>query len=682
LAIAIFILLETAAARGQSTAELVGRLQQQVSAARTVQLNENSLQLLRELNAELINDRYPSAAALQGLAADLSQAGGRLAALAPDVQRLAQQFTVLSERSLAEANRSWLTVSRTTSLDDDRRPFQQAIERYRARFDRVVPEQRAAWDQYLYWSDVRELAEGKALDGATLDRLEARWTNVQLTWNDPEISRTAVALKRFIRSARRASVVPSADDQLANLAKVSELLQGAPPTSVESRRELSEVVARLEGQGIAPDLTTAIRLRISYPNAVVQIANRLLASHFAQPLEETFRINDVFAGTRAVGDGRLNGAVQCRPSSRAAAAGWTWLLEAKSTARTAGSSSGVVVASTGATSLSGSKQFSLNATGLSALPATADARTSIQFQGINAGGGGRRQGVAVSEVYATRPRAEADSEASARRSAMQRLDSQAAPLLAECQRHYDRAIKSPLGRSTQFVTTIRTAGGDSAQTWLCWLEELHGLAASDAAPPRPLDSDLMSSWQTSFLERHAATKLAGRKFTAAGFSRELSDWLGADASNVEEHPDDWRLQFTPDRPVVCRIASGQIHVHLRLAEFADAKSEYPAVSVHLVFAPESNQDGWVLRRTGTVEAYPLDYEPGTGGALSGRQLVLRRAVQRSLEGSLRREVAVKPLEYRRDGAVALRMLPHEVRAEAGWLSIDWRAPPTTSSGQP
>jgi hypothetical protein len=680
LTVALFVMLPVTA-RGQSTADLVSRLQQKASAARAGQLNEDAAQLLQELEKELASDRYPSGAALRVLAAELSKTGSRLDSLAPDAQTLAQRYSTLAETPLSDSHwsASWPTNG-SANLEDERPLLRQAINRCRARLNRLAPTLRTAWDEYLCWSDVQGLTQGAALDEAVLNRLEARWTNFHLAWNDPELSRTALAVHHFIRHARRNGEAPPPEAIAGRLAAVALLLKdGASSEAVQ--KELSALLSDLESRGLADDLTMAIRAQASHPNAVVQVSNRLLQQHFAQPLDEAFRIDEVIAGTRVAGNGRLSGALECRPGSHPGVAGWTWSMQATSTSQSSGVSRGVQVDSTGTTSLSGSKRFHLDATGLSVLPAEADARTAIEFTGIRAGGGGRRQSTAVSEVYATRPRAEADSSASARRSIVQRLDGSASELLAEFQSHYDRTIKSPLGRSTLLVTTIRTAGSDDAQTWSCWLEELHGLAAPEPAPARLADADLAMSWHASFVERYAAMRLAGRTFTAGGLAKELDGWLGRDSSatGAAASPDQWRLKFAADHPITCRIADGQVHLSLRLAEFADSKSEYPAVQVHLAYMPRQSEGGWVLARIGAVEAYPLDYEPGTGKTLTGRQLVLRRAVQRSLENTLRQELALSPLEIKRGGAPALRISPREVRASQGWLSIDWQSAASTAT---
>jgi len=514
---ALFVLLQ-ATALGQSTADLIHRLQQEASSARVGQLDENVLRLLRELETELASDRYPSSRAFLALADELPRAGNRFEPLIPDLQLLAQRLSKIVETPLSEFYQSPSSIAWAPNLDDERKLLRPALDRCRARLDRIPLIYRGAWDEYLYWSEVRDLAQRDVFDQPALDRLEARWTNVHLAWNDPEISRTALAVRRFIHCARRAGDTPFTENHAGHL---DEPIDDELVSSEAGRKKLSLLVAQLEARGIAADLTTAIRARISYPNAVIQISNGLLAQRFAQPLDEAFRIDEVIAGTRAVGNGRLSGTLNCHPSLSSTAAGWLWSMQATSTSQTVGVTQGVRVDSTSTSSLRGSKRFCFDATGLSVLPTAADATTAIQFTGIWAGGGGRRQGTALSEVYATRPRAEAESAASTRRFAAQRLDAEASTVLADFQRYYDRTIRWPLGQSAQLATSIRTEGGDSNQTWSCWLEELHGLAAAEPAPGLPLGADLATNWDASFIERYATARLSGRKFTAASLADEL-----------------------------------------------------------------------------------------------------------------------------------------------------------------
>jgi hypothetical protein len=260
----------------------------------------------------------------------------------------------------------------------------------------------------------------------------------------------------------------------------------------------------------------------------------------------------------------------------------------------------------------------------------------------------------------------------------QRLDSDGQALLATLGRHYDQAIKSPLGLSTEFVTTIRTHGRDDRVEWTCWLESLHGLAAPRPAPQPLADTAVALRVHETFLERYAAVHLAGRTLTSTDLSRELVPWASSVPANtppgakVAAASEPWSLTLLEERPVICQIENGLLSLHLRVKEFSAPDSVYPAVSVRIALRPSSRAGGWTLTREGPVEVHPLDYVPGSGQSLSGRQLSLRRAMQRKLEKTLTAEIPVPAWKMLATREGALTLQPRQMRTADGWLAIEWQ----------
>jgi hypothetical protein len=664
------------------------------NAARTIQLRipearaaglKTPVQLLlvAELAAESAHDRYPSPDALAKLADNLAQGGPRLMQIAPQVRALVEQWSLPSDASLAEMCRKWAT---DCTLADADRELDEQGQQLRAALDGLERQlvftgnDLSTWRPYLYWPETYRLPERSDFDGARLDELETRWTNATLIWNDPELAHAAFVVRRFIERLRRTGDPNFPVRTSKRFEELVELLSADAAATSEARPSWAAALAEIEPYGVAPELTTAIRRRLSYPNMVIQLAPDILAQN--RPVNETFHVDQIIARARAVGTGRLTGELSWERPPLPDFAGWQWLLKATSVADTSSTQSGVQVDSRSTTALSGSKVFHWDASGPSMAPATSTAATTIISTSISAGGPFRRRR-ATDATNASRSSAEAESAASARQSMCERLDREGQALLAALGQHYHRAVKAPIGQSLQFVTTIRAQRRDKVFEWACWLESPRGLAAPQPAPKFSEDTGVGMSVHETFLERYAAVHLAGRTLTATELSTALKGWVSSEIGDTQSGQnaptDTWSLTLLGERPVTCRIENGLLHLHLRVKEFVTPESVFPPVSVRISLQPRSLAGGWTLTREGPVEVHPLDFVPRSGQQLTGRQLSLRRAVQRKLEGTLGDEFRVRPWRILATGPDSVTLLPRQIQAADGWLAIEWQVDAVPSS---
>ncbi len=640
------------------------------------------IDLLRQLSLELANDRRPDPARLERFAAELKRIGPELTEISVRLQAIAAHWRRIEQSSFEEVLRLAVDNQKSwsvTTLDEQRRLLRDALLRCEAWLKQRGPN-RAAWETYLHWNETRSLLEISSLDPSLLDRLETRWSNAVIAWNEPELLRTAFSVRRFIEQARR-----SLDDQfpsraLASLTELSDLMSQADSLRDDEHARLADALACIEPYGVAPELTTSIRRRASYPNAVMRFSPAVFK--IDRKINETFPINGVYSGAQTSGTGQIIGNLTCNPTDEVGTTGWKWVFAAMSTANTRSFSSGIQVNTQSNTQISGAKLFRWDATGLATLPATALATTTVRTTGIS--GGGRAARAAQGQVNANRAQNEAESSRSAENNVRARLDQEGQALVNAFSKQYDNIIRQPLLGTKEFVTSIRTESSRSALNWSCWLELPHGCAAPHEPPSRSAGSAASFCWHETFLERFAAIHLAGRTVTSAELQAELQRWRdqiapsGASQKTPAGKPEPASpkspvtLTFEMQRPLTCKIHDGQIELQFRLSQLATESTTYPALSAQLLLRPHSGEQGWALEKAASVEVSFLNEEDDKEKRLSGRQLALRRAVQRMLEDAVPAKLAIEPFSFTGNSGALPALAPEKIEATAGWLMMDWR----------
>src|SRR5690606_4437598 len=156
---------------------------------------------------------------------------------------------------------------------------------------------------------------------------------------------------------------------------------------------------------VASELTIPLHHRHAAPHFQLRIRDAALLPHFTEGIDETFRINDFFAGTPVRGTGRIRGNISIEPHKRTTPTR-SVVFRGNSTSSTVGSNSGVTVQSSASAAIRGIKTIQWRNTGLVSSPANATAEASVTFGGISAGGSRGRRNAARSEVYASRAEAE------------------------------------------------------------------------------------------------------------------------------------------------------------------------------------------------------------------------------------------------------------------------------------
>jgi hypothetical protein len=520
----------------------------------------------------------------------------------------------------------------------------------------------------LYWSEIKLLAApdkpAPAPTAEVLDRLETRWTAAPLVWDDESLFAASLAARKYIPMLRGYLRGETRDEHAMAWNELADLLLQIGSENANTSRIAAAVIGR-ERLGQSSLLTASIRRELSRPNLIVEVRTKWLESQFAQRIDEPYQVDGVFAGSRSYGSGRMVGAMQGQVLDSRAVGQWLLRISATSSARATGGGDRVSVVSRATTRVSASKPFVIDARGVTPLRATAGAVTSIDYESINASGLARRRSAAISETYARRPQAEAESAAYARRSILERINGEAAKVATDFNRSYHEQLRDPRINALRPGPQVRVRAAGETLRWECLLE---GPAAFGApAPPPQFDAgtEIAMSLAASTLEEQGVMTLGGRQMTGAQLRENLGPAL-AKSETIEG--DDFNVRFESD-PCDFRIDEGAIHARLYITSFDSADTKYPAMTVDVAYKPEEREGQVVFVRQGRVRVAPRSLGEGQAPVISGRQQTLRLAVERRLAKVLTEELlfsnASLPLTGDKETSVRLE----RARIAGPWLQI-------------
>jgi hypothetical protein len=551
----------------------------------------------------------------------------------------------------------------------------QLAERMDA-FERRLPELRQStsrWNKFLFWPETRALATSNVSDPEVLDRLERRWQNALSVWQSDELLEVSMAVQAYVPLLRSYLWPETAEERAAAWDQISALLDPSTLAEKNNAAALGHAIHNRERIGQAPQLTASIRRRFSHPDVVLQVRPSWLQAKLSQPINEPYRVNDVFAGARTVGSGRLVGKATFELLPSEVVGRWVMRLDATSTARTTGYSDRVRVQSRANTSIRGEKQFVLDEVGLSSRRATADASTRIVYDGIDAEGLAPRRNEATRQTQARRPRAETDSSALAERTTIGQLDTEGQKLAASFNASYRKDYRDPLILANRLVPATRVHASRESLRWECdWVSPAD--FASTPAPPKLADAAVAIGLAATALEEEARSSLAGRRLSGDELVKAVGGMLGtSDAAG--QAAQDFAISFA-DKPCEVRIADGVVHIKLQITSFQAADVEYPAMSVDVDYTPTERDGGLTLTRQRALRVKPLAVEGEQPKAISGRQQTLKLAVQRRLGRVLTEELrwpAIALPDWIDRGA---KLRVDAVSADAGWLQMALKPDPS------
>jgi len=550
-----------------------------------------------------------------------------------------------------------------------------------ARHYAPVRDPKNTWHQFLYWDEVEYLTArmpGPTPAPAELDRIEMRWSNVPTVWRDDLLFEASLAVRHFMRLLRAEMIGETAPQRTAAWTELAQLLT-ARAMDPNLGAPIAAAIRRRESLGQASPLTATIRRELSRPNLLLQIDAKWLSNEMRQPVDDSYDVNGVFAGTRSVGRGRMTGEMTTRVLPSSAVGRVELVFRGTSTARASGSQDRVNVVSRATTQVAATKPFRLDELGLTPERALAGATTSIVYESIDSPGLSRRRSQAVSETHARRPQAERESAAYARRSILEQINKQAATMAADFNRAYHRDIRDPRITAGRSAPRIRILADEQLVTWEATLEGPQSFAAASTPESYDCGNPVVMSVAPSTLEEQATINLGGRELTGAELEQQL--WQrpveAPPESQRKRGDDEFRVTFAP-RPCEVQFVEGAVRLRLFVDKFDSEDVKYPAMTVDVAYKPEPRDGRLVLTREGKVKVMPLATAEGTP-KLSGRQQTLRLAVERKLSKVLSSEIEGTPLNLPISEEDERPLRVENVRLAGEWLQMGLSPEPAPAS---
>jgi hypothetical protein len=531
------------------------------------------------------------------------------------------------------------------------------------------------WGNYLQLAKVNDAT--RSLDATrsqwqSVDSLPERWRLAALMCPLAELQQAAASFDRLSRKARVVADPNFAGQRADRLARLAALLpdqskyeDDLPPG------EVAEICHWLRQRGSELSLADAVERRFGGPNFLVRVPNNALRDQLNRQLDETFRVNDVIAGTRVRGDGQLSGQVTGRFLPRISQGALELVLQGQTVASTSGYNSGARISSTGVTQLRGTKRVLIDARGVHPLPSAVDADTRISYNSVNAPN--NRYGREVrGRVYGTRGRAESESAQKAASYVRSTIDSAVDGPAVALNKNLRQRIFVPLASRQVWPQTHEIRSDPSGLT----IALLQKLPAQFGAPPPPPPVAGSAAIQilvhTSLVERLAACLLQGKTLEGGDLlqARPSREPVSAPADAADR----WTLTFASVNPVSVVFRDGSVQITVRLAGFRSNDRDYAGTEISVLYRLCLQADQLIMVRDGEFRVYPLGFISGQQ-RLSGPQLVTRQVLQRRLEESV-------PAEFDLGGFLGQgqtewgRFTGFSI--SEGWLSLDLattRTPP-------
>lgn len=554
------------------------------------------------------------------------------------------------------------------AVESLRQRFRKDLLEFENRLLRLTDEQ--GWSEYL------EVAGLKAAvsDLATLrtrwdsvDALPARWRLGAAIWRLAEFQQAAQALDRLASQARIFADADFVSRRRSNLARLAALLTELPPDpDAKPSGEVADICRWLRLRAADLSLVAAVERRFVRPNLLLRLPAAALSEHWSRDLDESFPVNDVIAGTRVRGQGRLSGRLSTRFLPRIGQGALELSLEGQTQASTLGSNRGATVSSTGTTRLRGTKLVLIDVGGIHPLPASADADTDISYNAVNTSNS--RYGRQVrSRVYGSRGQAERESAWKASQYAASKLDEALDPRAATFNRELQQRILLPLA-SRQALPEIRGFRSGASGLTIELLQRLPGqFGASQPPPPATDPAATQLLVHESFPSQLAARLVQNQTIAGDDLLRGWSTAEPSDGEQVAAQP--WSLTFDASDPVAVEFRDGLVHVTLRLAGFHSDERDYAGMEISLQYRLRIQGGRVIMVRDGDLRIYPLGFVSGQQ-RLSGPQLVTRQVLKTRLETGIPDEIDLG--DWLGAGEAASAQFTGFATRD-GWLSLDLTA---------
>jgi hypothetical protein len=542
------------------------------------------------------------------------------------------------------------------------------------------------WRKYLKWDKLQaELRRPEGVDINVVAAIYKQYTpdisGLDLVW----FLDVQQALGHFVKmtSAVDNPQVKTAYEQtLDTLASRLEAFVAKP--TAEDAIAIADSARWLEEAQQAPDLVKAIRRHYVQPNVFAEVSAAIVGAGIAGPVDDTMPVQDCILGTDLHGTAHTVGQTSVELVDNTGSAAIDTLLSGTSESQTIGYHGPVTIHSTAKTEFDARKRLSLDATGLSASPATSHASTASHIQSIQTD---KRLGKRVIEnaAWNRAGKQKWEAEAIASRHAEQRLDKridqQAAETLAKANQAFNDKFRRPFTEHKLFPQQLDFSTTASALRVVGLQAGNSRLAAVSAPPAVAEGADLSVCLHESMVNNLAADALAGRTVHEEKVQSVAVDLLGhlPDRMKGDEDGQPWAIAFARRQPISVTFADDGFKVTIRAVKYFKGQDAHPGMDVSASYKFEKTPTGFKAVRQGGIQVLPPDFVPGSGETVDATRQIIRTLLEKRFGKVFEPEWVGEGLELPGKWASAGKLTPIQVTSQNGWLVIAWKRGQTATS---
>lgn len=546
----------------------------------------------------------------------------------------------------------------------------------------------ARWKSYLNFADLEaELAK----DDPDMGKLEAV---VRLFASDkdglemPKYLAVWKSLRSFVDTYQVANN-PEVRTRVQQQAKLlAKLLQELPEKSTYRERDaIGQRLAFFERMGQADELVRAARVHHSHPNLQGYVSEAVVAAGTHRKVNQTQNgIRDNILGTSLVIDATTDAEVSADVVANEDNAQFNMLLAGEISTEAVGQNRGVTIYTEGTTQFEARKVFYIDATGLSAMPATAEAKSDNRVTGLSAK---RRfiERIAWKKVGQQKGAAEKIGSRKTEQRVSEEMDGQASTLLADAATRFNEGFRDPLVRRAAFPQVLDFSSTDNALQLTMLQASDRQLGAPTAMPPLAVENDFGVRLHESVINNYASTLYSGRRLTSeeaneAGakspFLKQLQEKQAAKRkasgeAEPEAEPEadradaKWAITFAKRNPVTVEFNDDTVRFTIRGTRFeGDGPVQDRNMSIWAVYKFELTDNQGLKLALQEWDVIPTTVEKG--GRIKAADEPLRQKLKTRFE-KLLTDVELDPIELPGEFSKVGLLGFKKASAQNGWFTL-------------
>lgn len=551
-----------------------------------------------------------------------------------------------------------------------------AVARLSERFEEAG-ESSDPWKKLLGWDALQaQVARPGLPELAELEKAFARFSDDDETLGLMWFVDVREVMRTYIAAARAMS-----DNQTkARFEAISEALQRRLDTYAKTPKNedavwIGNAVRWLEDIGQS---TPALRQRVSalqQSNLHVQISADLIGAVIGGPVDEIAPVQDYILGTDIYGEGHTQGNLTVKLNPSAERASLETIFTGQVDTNTIGYHKPVQIYSVGTTTLEGHKPLWISVDGLGGEPAWASANVNSTITGI----GSKRNSALIAKFACKKanqqkPQAEAIASCHAEQRFIERMEQQAGDMLEKANDGFQTKFRKPLTERKVFPASLAFSTTEERMSIVGLAANAFQLAAAKAPPAAAPGADLTLRLHESMINNMAATALGGRTLHEDTLVTGLTDLLGKMPEQLKRDDDGeaWAITFADEQPISVHFADNRFEFTLRGARYVRGDKSHPGMYVTVAYKLVKDGNTFKAVRDGGLQILPPGVAPGTEYKLSGKQVAIRKLLDRRFSKLFPEEMVGKGIELPGEWKKAGKLQAVALNSTDGWLSVGWK----------